>query len=130
MLLTSLGCGGPKLVDVTGTITVDGRPAEGAALLFHPESGTGSVSSGVANSEGKFSLVSNMEKGVLPGRYKVTVIWPDPSRKPTETQIMMGTAEPGPDLLKGRYASKDKSGLTAEIVASSKALPPFELNTK
>jgi len=43
---------------------------------------------------------------------------------------MMGNAEPGPDLPKGRYIMKEKSGLIAEISSSTKELPIFELKTK
>ena len=125
------GCSGPNLINITGKITVDGAPAVGAVLYFHPVDIEGaSVASGVAESNGVFKLNSNLNAGVLPGKYVVTVSWPDPSVKPTEKQKMMGNAEPGPDLLKGRYIMKEKSGLNAEISSSTKELPTFELKTK
>lgn len=125
------GCGGPSLVKITGKILVDGAPATGAVLLFHPVNNKdASVATGVAESDGSFTLTSNMNAGVLPGKYIVTASWPDPSVKPTEAQKMMGNAEPGPDLLKGRYIMKDKSGLTAEVSSSTKELPAFELKSK
>ena len=122
------GCSNsPSLVPVTGSVTVGGKPATGAVIMFHPEDEAQAVASGVADSEGKFKLVSGGESGVITGRYKVTVIWPDPSKKPTEAQVMMGTADTGPDLLKGKYALKNKTPLTTEITASTVNLPPFEL---
>ncbi|MFN9347008.1 MAG: hypothetical protein ACK6DQ_10460, partial [Planctomycetota bacterium] len=35
---TAIGCGkaGPALVPVTGSVTVDGKPANGATVIFHP----------------------------------------------------------------------------------------------
>lgn len=117
-----------KLIPVSGSVTVKGKPAEGAVVLFHPEGNpTGMTASGVAGADGSFALVSATETGVAAGKYKVTIIWPDASKKPTPSQIMMGTAEDGPDLLQGKYASRDKSPLTAEVTATTTKLPPFEL---
>lgn len=123
------GCngGGEALVQVTGSVTVGGKPAEGASILFHPEDPGAVTASGVVNADGTFNLVSSMKEGVAAGRYKVTITWPDPTQQPTKEQIMMGTAEPGPDLLKGKYATRDKTTLIAEVTSSTSTLPPFEL---
>jgi hypothetical protein len=127
----AVGCGGPKLPQVTGKVTVDGQPAEGAVLIFFPEdSTTSSVASAVSSSDGTFQLVSDMNSGIAIGRYNVSISWPDPSKKPTERETMMGNFEPGRDLLNARYASKDTSGLTAEITALTTELASFELSTK
>ena len=126
------GCGGDsKLLKITGKITVNGEPAVGAILLFHPaDKKDAPMASGVAQSDGTFSLTSNMIDGVEPGNYIVTVTWPDPAHKQTEAQKMRGDGEPGADLLKGKYVMKERSGLTASITSSTKSLPPIELKTK
>ncbi len=125
------GCGGPALIKPKGKISVNGTPAVGAVLLFHPvEDKEAPVASGVAESDGSFTLTSNMSEGVLPGKYIVTVTWPDPAHKVSEAAKMRGDAEPGQDLLKGKYIMKDKSGLTAEISSSTKEIPPIEIKTK
>ena len=119
------------MVKTTGKITVNGAPAVGATLLFHPVSNKEApVASGVAESDGSFTLTSNMNAGVLPGKYEVTVTWPDPAHKVSDAAKMRGDAEPGPDLLKGKYVMKGKSGLTAEISSSTKELPPIEIRNK
>jgi hypothetical protein len=127
-----VGCDrGSKLVPVTGSITVDGKPAEGAVILFHPDGNEiKSVSSAVAKADGSFTPVTDSEPGMPVGRFKLSVSYPDPSVKPTESQLMMGNAEPGPDLLKGRYISKDKSDLTAEVSSSTTSLPALTLTTQ
>jgi hypothetical protein len=129
---TLAGCGGGAgLVPVIGQITVDGKPAEGAVLLFHPLSpSVTSVSSAVANADGSFSPVTNSEKGMPVGSYKVSVTWPDPSVKPSERDLMMGTVEPGPDLLRGRYQTKDRSDISVEVAADTKTLPAIELKSR
>ncbi len=133
LLCFIVGCeSGSKLVPATGKITVDGKPAEGAVILFHPEGSNEikSVSSAVSKADGSFVPVTDSEPGIPVGSYKLSVNWPDASVKPTETQLMMGTAEPGPDLLKGRYISKDKSKLTTEVTATTTELPALALTTK
>lgn len=131
-LLLTGGCSaGKPVVPVTGSVMVDGKPADGATILFFPKDDpAGVTASGAVDPDGKFALVSALEKGVAVGSYDVTVVWPDPSVQPTQQQIMMGNAEPGPDLLKGKYVVRGKSGLQAEITASTKELPAFELKTE
>lgn len=125
------GCDGSDLTKPKGKITVNGEPAVGANLLFHPvDNKEAPVVSAVADKDGSFTLTSNMVEGALPGKYIVTVTWPDPSHKVSEAAKMRGDAEPGQDLLKGKYVMKSKSGLTAEIISSMKELPPIEIKTK
>ncbi len=122
------GCdAGTRLVPVTGSISVKGKPAAGASILFHAEDPAAQTVSAVTAEDGTFSLMSGTEPGIAPGNYVVTVTWPDASKKPTSAQIMMGTADAGPDLLKGKYATKSASTLKVEITTSTTALPAFEL---
>ncbi len=123
------GCNsGPKLMPVTGSVTVKGKPAEGAVILLHPENKELTTASGVADAQGAFKLVSGPDSpGVQTGKYKVTITWPDPAIKPTKAQLMQGLFEPGPDLLKGKYATKDKTTLSVEVTVETTALPPYEL---
>jgi hypothetical protein len=124
------GCGGGnKMVQVTGSVAVDGKPAEGATLLFFP-SGDGPVATASCNAEGKYKIVCDGEPGISLGSYSVAIVWPDPSVKPTQAQKMMGNFDAGPDLLKGKYDSKLKTTLKAEITASTTELAAFDLKTK
>lgn len=123
------GCsGGKPIALVTGTVLVDGKPADGATIFFHPKDDpAGMTATGTVDVEGHYAVTSALEKGLTVGSYDVTVIWPDQSKQPTQQEIMMGTAEDGPDLLKGKYAKRGDSQLQAEISTSTKELPPFEL---
>lgn len=135
-LVAAAGCGGSSgsLVQATGKVSVDGAPASGAVLLFFPVgSKEMDVASGQAGSDGTYKLTSNLKDGIAPGNYQITVTWPDPAAmaKPSSNKMMMSTdIETPPDLLKGRFAAKEKSGLTAEITSSTKQIPPFDLKTK
>jgi len=134
--LLSVHCGcdrGLSLVKVQGKVTVDGKPATGAIILFHPQSAENtSVSSAVASDQGTFAPVTNGEPGIPAGVYQVTVSWPDPAVKKSDGAIQFGAdnEKEAPDLLKGRYVMKDRSGLTATVEASTTELPAFELSSR
>jgi hypothetical protein len=63
------GCSGPKLVPVTGKVTMNGRPLKNVRVDFHPDpdQGTkGPSSSGVTDADGNFTLAST-GSGNAPG---------------------------------------------------------------
>lgn len=76
------GCG-PRLplVPVTGQVTMNGEPLEGAIVVFAPQSpvdGVVRVSSAVTGAGGRFALQTNYSprvtgKGAVPGAFMVTV---------------------------------------------------------
>lgn len=109
---------------------VDGRPAEGASLVFFPAppGEPNDIAAGVVDSSGQYTLVTNMEPGVKPGKYKVTITWPDKATKESKT-FSLSQKDP-PDLLKSKYADPMKTKLSAEILASTTEIPPFELSVK
>jgi predicted small lipoprotein YifL len=125
-----LGCGkgGPTLIPVTGSIEVDGKPANGATIIFHPtDKEMKLIPATTTDANGKFTLVTNAKPGIPVGSYDVTITWPDPAVQPTAAEKLQGLAEPGPDLLAGKYAKKGASGLKADVTSSTKDLPPFKL---
>lgn len=84
LLAGASGCGG-GLVPVTGVVTLDGQPVEGAMVLFVPEDNRGRPAQGVTAGDGSFTLSTGMEPGAAAGDYKVLV---------TKTS---GTLPPGAD---------------------------------
>jgi hypothetical protein len=72
LLLGSVtGCGGPKLVKVTGRLTHKGEPVPNTQVYFAPEDG-GRRSHGLTNEKGEFNLkFSRTEVGVTPGKHNV-----------------------------------------------------------
>lgn len=125
------GCGSVSLNDIPGSVSVDGKAPDGAVLLFHPlDAKMTSVGSGQAGADGKFRVNYDKRAGIPVGKYKVTVIWPDPASKPSDSQRMMGLAPDVPDLLGGKYASKASTPLEIEVTSGMKELPPIECKTK
>jgi hypothetical protein len=113
LLTLFAGCGG-GLVQVSGTVTVDGQPTEGVSLVFLPmgEDTTLLPATTTSGPGGSFSLSTNLEIGVSPGNYRVTATWPDPNHK--AVALGFSDPEPAPDVFKGRYSGQS-SVLTQEI---------------
>jgi hypothetical protein len=84
VLLAGTGCGGLKLVPVSGKVTRDGRPLSGAAVSFVPDASKGNNARlscmGRIGADGQYELMANgvtkseTGKGAPPGWYKVTLV--------------------------------------------------------
>ncbi|MEX0794893.1 MAG: carboxypeptidase regulatory-like domain-containing protein [Pirellulaceae bacterium] len=76
-LLTSLGLGcnqqqGPELATVSGTVTLDEKPLEGATVHFQPKSGRPSY--GITNEQGEYTMGYSLERsGVTLGSHVVII---------------------------------------------------------
>ena len=113
MVFSLSGCGKkadvPETAETTGVVLVDGKPLEGAEVMFHPEGG-GNPAHGVTNAEGRFTLTTyDAEDGAIPGTHKVTV------------QYFPEGALPGMENVGGeakvpeQYASVSTTPLTEEV---------------
>jgi len=71
-VLLLAGCG-PSVTPVTGTVTLDGAPVDGATVSFALDGGT-QVYVGFTDASGNFSLSQGEKLGALPGNYKVMVV--------------------------------------------------------
>jgi hypothetical protein len=122
---------GPKLNPVTGKVLHNGQAAAGAIVTFHPETSAGLdtvTSTGVAGDDGTFTLSTGADKGAKEGKYVVTVMWPDPKKKPTDKAMTTGGgAFDAPDVFGGKYLSREKSKLKAEVKPGENKLEPFDL---
>jgi len=75
VLLCTAGCGSnrPKLVPVKGTVTVDGKPIEGALVTFLPQF-AGQPAIGTTIADGTFTLTTHPHgQGAMPGKHIITV---------------------------------------------------------
>lgn len=130
LLLT--GCGG-DFVPATGVVNVDGAPASGATVIFHPASGASAErTTGRTDESGRYTLMTSTPgDGARPGEYVVTVVWleesnpaaGEPSNDPEDMEDVQ-------DRLKGRYAAQDPSSPKATVPSGGGELPPIELKTK
>lgn len=81
-LTTLAGCGstvaaGPDpatFVSVKGLVTLDGKPLEGAMVVFFPqESKMGDGANAVTSASGEYELKTNGASGAVPGSYRVLI---------------------------------------------------------
>ncbi len=125
------GCGevepGPPIHPVSGTVFVDGVPATGAEVVFHPADKRQDASPqpvAVVDLDGGFKPSTRLARDGAPaGDYVLTVVW----RKAAKLADDDGG---GADQLRGRYGDPGKSLLKATVKAGDNVLPPIELNTK
>jgi hypothetical protein len=94
----------------SGTLTVEGEPAYGAYVTFHPVDDVGMTKGNRPFSRvsegGTFTVTTyDTGDGLPEGKYDVTVTWPeDPEAR-----------GPSPDRLDGQYADPKSSGLQVTI---------------
>lgn len=79
LFATGCGGGGPELGRVSGTVTIDGKPAAGVKVSFSPVDG-GRSSMATTDDSGNYELAfSPTEKGALVGTHNVSILAPEPS---------------------------------------------------
>lgn len=125
-----LGCNrssNPDLTPVEGVVTLDGGPlpADGQGnVTFSPVDGQGNTATGLLDSSGHYRMSTfEPDDGVLPGSYKVTVIWA--SRGSGDPQT--GVLKPPASMIPERYSNPETSGLTATVAAGDNPAVNFDL---
>ncbi len=105
-----IGCGssGPELGTVSGIVTLDGKPLQGATVQFTP--GLGRVSRGRTRADGTYELryVGN-EKGALLGEHKVMI-----TSRWEEEDPVTGRFTEHPERLPPKYHVKSDLKQTVE----------------
>ncbi len=96
-LLVFSGCGDgrPSLVPITGTVTLNGAPVEGAQLGFEPQGieGYSRPSMAITDAQGKFTVGTyDKADGIPAGSYKVSVFKRDVVGKLPESYNSEDTA--------------------------------------
>lgn len=129
MALTA-GCGGEAtgvaVHPVAGNVLVRGAPASGAKIVFYTtgvQDPRTPIPQATAGDDGAFELTSfKPGDGAPAGDYRVTIEWPAPLPAGVNPEMY------GPkDRLSGRYATPEKSGLSATVADGDNLLPPFYL---
>lgn len=138
----AVGCSGgdqwtenlPETVEVSGVVTLDGQPLEGAAVIFAPDDGK-YAGQALTDSSGRFEAQAFPSKeGMVPGSYKVGV---------SKTIERKGKAVTGPDaahdagggvewvnVVPVQYTDPTKSGLTAQIPEGGTTELKFDVKSK
>lgn len=113
----------PATYDVTGIVTHNGQPVEGATVSFQP-TGTGTAAIGKTDASGKYTLTTFASgDGALPGEYQVKIVKLDVKIAETVDEDSEGYEAPAEgetvaapeNLLPESYADPATSGLTATV---------------
>ena len=135
LLLLVAGCGKPPadaptvpIHPVSGVITLDGKPVEGARVVLVNLQGAQASDispNGITDAEGRFQISTySVHDGAPDGGYAVTVSWPE-IKNP-------GASEPeyGKERLPKRYQMPDNSGLVVTVSEDLKDPVSFALTSK
>lgn len=115
------GCSGEvgsklKLVKVTGTVKLDGKPLPQGTISFVGNDATAVNAAADLDASGRYSLSTQQKgDGILAGSYKVRIeSWATPPK-------MVATGvEPGKSAIPDRYAAIESSELTATVEGKTK----------
>jgi hypothetical protein len=117
------------LVPVTGRVLVDGKPAAGAAIAFHPADDTnGTHPVAQVDANGDFQLTTiRAGDGARPGDYRVTLTWyvSPPRKKGVE-----GEESPPRNLIPNKYARGESTPITATIRQECNEPIRIEISTR
>ncbi len=117
--MTGCGSSGPALV--SGVVTLDGKPVEGASVSFTPASGDGLGGSyGKTDAQGRYTLrtVATDKPGAAAGTHKVTISLSKSDAKSPDGAVT--------DLIPAKYNSK--SDLTFDVPATGTDKADFPLS--
>lgn len=118
---------------VTGTVTYNGAPVEGASVSFISPTASGY---GSTDKEGHFTLRSSQGEGVPVGNYKVTVTKFEVLKTGKEATSEADYVPPDPnvpppqpkDLLPAKYKQADTTPLSANVTESGPNDVPLTLS--
>ena len=134
------GCGGsgrPSLTKVSGAVTLDGQPLEGAMVSFQfagdEKDKYKRPSMGTTDAQGKFTVGTyDKEDGLPVGKYKVAI-----QKRELLTKLPEGASEDSLDsydlsykwVTPRKYSDVATSGLEAEVTGSELKPAVFDLKT-
>ena len=147
-----IGCSGGGSADVgavsvSGTVTLDGQPVEGATVAFSPAGQEGRSATGKTDASGKFTLTTvEAGDGAVPGSYAVVVTkitggatMQDPRGQggeltPEQQEAIKAAAQgktpEAKNELPEKYAAANTSGLTADVAGSGSNEFTFDLKSE
>jgi hypothetical protein len=121
LLLAAGGCGGPRLVKVTGKLTYKGEPVPSTLVTFQPDGGS-RASKGVTDDDGHFTLrYSRQEAGATRGPCTVFLAYVVSNeeiagaKKPKTSREMKAAI--------ARYGDPKTSALRYEITTNGQFIP-------
>lgn len=119
LLITLSGCEDKlQVAEVTGLVTVNGKPLELVQVEFWPSNGPRSI--GKTDNEGKFTLQTDdlMLKGAVPGTHKVALrdTWPSKDDYLSDGGEWVDKSNGKKSRIHSKYYDAPQSPLTVEVM--------------
>lgn len=120
IISTLAGClgsssGGPELAEVSGVVTMGGKPVPNIQVLFEPEGDAG-ASRGLSDADGKFKVYYPTNTlGAVPGKHRV--------------QFQLMDADASKDIVPKRYAV-GSPGIAVDVTPAGPNEFTFDLAKK
>jgi hypothetical protein len=131
LVLVSLlagGCGGERLVKVTGTATRHGKPVSNLGIIFVPAKGLPSYA--LTDRDGRFTMVhNNGQEGVVPGTHKVWVrLNSAGSKEDKEQQKRLAAQKSDPEIAQilRKYGNVQTTPLTIQATENREINLPLD----
>lgn len=124
------GCGssGPDLGNVTGTVTLDGKPLPNATLTFKSQAPNGTTSLGVTGPDGKYTLMFTADRnGAMLGKHDVEIATNQLSESDVENLKSQGKTPPPFTPIPKKY--REPGTLVKDVVKGNNTID-FDLSSK
>ena len=118
ILATSVGCGGTYDASVSGTVNYKGNALSRGTIKFNPV-GSGTAATAMIHPDGKYTLKTGNEEGIVPGDYVVTVVSREPSGPPSQPGA---PPPPGKPITPRKYQSPKTSGVKKTVAKGSQTI--------
>lgn len=97
-MLLFTGCHSEPTAEVSGTVTLDGRPLPYGTVTFYPQA-NGKVAYGTIEASGNYELTSSDKQGISPGEYRVVIT----AVRPLPSPVGQGLPIPGQQLVPPKF---------------------------
>ncbi len=105
----------PRPANVTGSVTLDGKPLAGATIVFTPVK-EGRPASAVTDAQGRYSFsTSAKDTSISPGVYRVTITEGDSQDPAKPNQPKLDRVAPGNPAIPAQFSTPETTALTAEV---------------
>lgn len=97
--------------EVSGTVTLDGKPVGPGSVVYGSADSRGNVATGPVQHDGAYIMKTSREVGLAAGHYRAAV-----SIREMPTNLQPGErAPPGKSLIPEKYEAMETSGLEFEV---------------
>jgi hypothetical protein len=106
------GCGRPS--SLSGTVTLDGKPLDEAAVVFFPQEQEAETVVGQTDANGRFVITPAAGRSIAYGMYKVIV-----SKREQPTQAQINAFITPKELLPAKYSDLAKTELVVKVASGA-----------